>query len=179
MSSKLTSLAVLLRNEYATLHKSMQEQQKQHTAMQTVHNVKERQDQLRLEKLALMLIKEENLLSLCTCTWTLNVAFGKPVLCSKERANDKKVMPLTDLTQTDYHSTFYFRHFDENNLGHGKQIVLRYDDNDIRLVFDDPKYIAPFIDEYSLKVDTSGIDKEIAKLQTTIDSLNGVKALLS
>lgn len=163
-----------LRDQLSQLQIEMVARQKQNDKLQQEHYQHQEADQLTLNALIRLIVREEKLLNLCT--WTLKVYNRKPFLEAKETAGDLKVRPLAELTERDYHSSFYFYHFKDGERGHN--ISLRFNDGDMRLVFDEPADINSFIKEYGVTVHADSLDEEIDMLQSAIDALNAAKAFI-
>lgn len=124
-------------------------------------------------------IKEARLLDLCT--WMLIINGSHISLSSKEDSSNPDVAELTALLETDYHCSFELvtkplRNNPEYDYG---VVSLRFDDGEIRIVFDDSKLVSGFVAEFGLKVDTTNVDEKIEVLEDTLIELRLLKKLVT
>ena len=120
-------------------------------------------------------IREARLLDLCT--WNLIVSGSNVSLSAEEYSNEPKVKELSSYVETDYHCSFGLAVEPyRNDRECMKDVVtLRFDDGEIRIIFDEPNCVSKFIKEFGLKVDTSRVDEKMENLQDTLCMLQSLK----
>lgn len=114
------------------------------------------------------------------CTWMLVTNNSEVSLLAKESSDHPGLKELASLVETDYHCGFDLVNAEpRDNDGYIKTLVtLRFDDGEIRIIFDSNEHVNSFIEKTRLKVDTSGVDKEIARLTRAIETLQYLKTFV-
>jgi hypothetical protein len=97
--------------------------------------------------------------------WEIKLS-GYHIYLSSTRRDDRKVTSL--MINSDYHC----------GIDLTDHVQLRSDDNELSIAFSDNKEIAPFIADWDLKINCSGIEKKIKSLIDEADQLNDILNLV-
>lgn len=110
------------------------------------------------------------------CTWNLAVHGKAVMLVASELSDDSVMKTLAKLTESSYHCQFDLVETGEG-LDKHELVSLRYDDGDVTIRFDNNNLVAPFIAKTGLRIHTSKIDEDIARLSDAANVLRQLKAL--
>lgn len=112
-------------------------------------------------KIVAEMILQDNLLEKTDWTLTSGSSNGVHLSMSSSGKTGTTLEKIQELAQTDYHCDFILQ----------DGITLRFDDNEISLVFKESKTMLPFVTKYGLVVNAFGIKDKLARLKREVATL--------
>ncbi|MDE1830229.1 MAG: hypothetical protein KGI25_07895 [Thaumarchaeota archaeon] len=131
---------------------------------------------IKYQELLRQYILENRLLDLCT--WDLFVDKERITLFAGKIVDDLKKNELSKYFEKTHHSSFDlvtepYKHNAEFLKG---LVTLIVDDGEMRICFDETKYVADFVQKFGLKINTSEIDRKIEVMEDTMNTLKYLKS---